>query len=206
MGKRDAWRSEEESEQGLRRSGRKGRDDVGQRLHAGLNADPATLAESATPGICTLRAVIDSAEDVTHAQARSVRSLTSEDADSTRRGSSQTSGSVPSRAWAQGNLYLHPTESQSVPASSESWQAHLSHDMALHEDPRSTSSETLLCQSLKLRLSNDVCKERHGPELRRRNSSAATLNRTSCPGHHHCYLQRVMIPRFRLGITSVPSW
>lgn len=157
--------------------GRGGRYDARHCPCAGLGANSVTSAELATPGLCTFRAVVDSSEDIAHAQGGSLHSKASQDADSTRRGSAQTSASAVSGSVTEGNLYLHPTESRSVPASSESWHAHLSHDMAL---PRRSKKHILRNAALsksEVRLPTDVCMERHGPALQRRNSSAVTMNR-----------------------------
>ena len=154
-----------------------GRYDATQRPATDLGADFLTHAQLATPSVCTLRAVVDTSEDIAQDQGGSFHSEASQDTDSTRPGSAQTSASTASGSVTNGNLYLHPTESRSVPASSQSWQAHLSHDMALPRRSKKHILRNAASSKSEVRLPTDVGMERHGPALQRRNSSAVTMNR-----------------------------
>ena len=167
-----------------RGSGRRGREWAEKHSDLGLNANLTTSSESIVPGVCTLRAVVDSSKDIGQASMDRAQSQASLDTGSIRRASVQTSASVPSRASAQDNLYLHPRASQSFSTSTESWQAHLCHDLTLPRQSKKHSLRKAEMSKSEVRLPTGVAMERHGAALqrRRRNSSAVTMNRNFMSG------------------------
>ena len=163
---RDSRGSSRTAREGARRCG-----------HNGFDAVRAVPIELPHPGVRTLRAAIDPFEDIDQAQTEKIQSQTSEAAKSTRRGSAQTSESERRAGGSDGNLYIHPTASYSVPTSSESWQAHLANDLTL---PRVSKQHMLRHVGLsksEVKLPYDAGVDRHEEMLQRRKSSAATFDR-----------------------------